>query len=181
MATRQRGDLGSEGFERLLLALGTDREAAGHRYLELHGQLSDYFSWQGSEFPDELADETLNRLARKLDEGEAIQSPDRFAFGIARLVIREDRRSHATRQNALRKVREMNAGSGREPSGIGDLWECLAALERESRTLITSYYTEDDREALARRYGLSLNALRNRAMRIREKLFLCFTRRRDLS
>jgi DNA-directed RNA polymerase specialized sigma24 family protein len=181
MATRYRGNLGSEAFERLLLALGADRESAGDRYLELHRQLADYFAWQGSEFPDELADETLNRLARKLVEGEPIQSPSRFAFGIARLVAREDRRFHATRENALRKVREMDQRTVREPSHMGDLWECLAALDADSRSLITNYYAEDDREALARRLGLTLNALRNRAMRIRERLLLCFTRRRDIN
>jgi DNA-directed RNA polymerase specialized sigma24 family protein len=181
MATRHRGDLGSEAFERLLLALGADRESAADRYLELRRQLADYFAWQGSEFPDDLADETLNRLARKLDEGEHIQSPGRFAFGIARHVVREDRRSQATRENVLRKVRQMDARATREPSPGTDVGDCLAALDRESRSLITSYYTEDDREALARRFGLSLNALRNRAMRIREKLLLCFTRRRDIN
>ena len=158
MATRQRGDLGSEAFERLLVALGEDREAAGDRYLELRGQLADYFAWQGSEFPDELADETLNRLARKLAEGEPIQSPSRFAFGIARMVAREDRRSRATRENALRKVRQIDTGIVREPAGMAAVWECLAALDAESRSLITSYYAEDDRESLARQFGLSLNA-----------------------
>ena len=56
--------------------------------------------------------------------------------------------------------------------------QCLAALPKDRRELIERYYVED-RAALAGALGISLNALRNRAMRIREELFKCLTGKRD--
>jgi hypothetical protein len=166
MATRQRGDLAPEAFEQLLRALDPDRETAGQQYLSIRRQLADYFAWQACENPDELADLSLNRLARKLAEGEIIQSLERFAFGIARMVVREDRRSRATRENVLRSLRVPAAGLERESAGIAMMQECIAALDHQSRDLITSYYTEEDRTAL----------------RIREKLFACFMQQqRDIT
>jgi DNA-directed RNA polymerase specialized sigma24 family protein len=53
---------------------------------------------------------------------------------------------------------------------------CLDVLPSDRRELIELYYTED-RAGLARKIGISLNALRNRAMRIREELFRCMSQR----
>jgi len=53
-------------------------------------------------------------------------------------------------------------------------------LPKPARDLIERYYAED-REGLARSLGISLNALRNRAMRIRDQLFDCVARNRDVS
>ena len=50
----------------------------------------------------------------------------------------------------------------------------------DRRELIERYYLED-RNALARSLGISMNALRNRALRIREELFNCAMRERDNS
>ena len=52
---------------------------------------------------------------------------------------------------------------------FGSIERCLAALPESSRELIERYYT-GERAALARELGISLNTLRNRALRIREKL-----------
>jgi DNA-directed RNA polymerase specialized sigma24 family protein len=57
---------------------------------------------------------------------------------------------------------------------------CLAALPPDRRNMIERYYGAD-RNALARELGVSMNALRNRALRIREELFNCVVRKRDKS
>jgi DNA-directed RNA polymerase specialized sigma24 family protein len=51
-------------------------------------------------------------------------------------------------------------------------------LQDANRRLIERYYAED-RTVIARELGISLNALRNRAMRIREELFQCVSHKRD--
>jgi DNA-directed RNA polymerase specialized sigma24 family protein len=56
---------------------------------------------------------------------------------------------------------------------------CLSTLPESSRDLIARYYC-GERAALAGELGISLNTLRNRALRIREKLYECVTGSRDI-
>jgi DNA-directed RNA polymerase specialized sigma24 family protein len=176
--SRKRWELHREALDRLLIALDPDREAASRQYEVLRRKLIDLFSWQKCETAEELADETLDRLARRVYEGEAIQALERYAFGIARLVIQEDTRSRQYKERALRDFQVLE----KSKSNDAQLWEamarCLKALPEESRKLIESYYSED-RAVLADQLGTTINALRNRALRIREKLFACVFRRRD--
>ena len=66
--------LGSEPFEALLLRLGSDRETAGERYLQLRQRLVAVFEYRHCPRPEELADETLDRVARRLQEmGSAVR------------------------------------------------------------------------------------------------------------
>ena len=81
---RKRWELDREGWEALMAALAPDSDLAGQKYEELRHRLSDLFAWEGCSLPDQLADEALNRLARKLTEGVVIPHLDRYAFGIAR-------------------------------------------------------------------------------------------------
>lgn len=174
---RRRWELDREGWETLMAALAPDRELAGHKYEELRRRLTDLFAWERCEAPDHLADEALNRLARKLTEGASIPHLDRYAFGIARFLIQEDLRARRGRQAALRQFPSQNP-AGRSASMVVALEECLAGLPPANRGLIERYYAED-RAMLARELGISVNALRNRAMRIREELFQCVLRKCD--
>jgi DNA-directed RNA polymerase specialized sigma24 family protein len=174
---RKRWELDREGWETLMAALAPDRNLAGHKYEELRRRLTDLFAWEGCDAPDQLADEALNRLARKLTEGVPIPHLDRYAFGIARFVIQEDLRARRNRQAAVRAFPSQNP-PGRPERSVAALEECLAGLPDANRRLIERYYAED-RAVLAREFGVSVNALRNRAMRIREELFQCVSRKCD--
>jgi DNA-directed RNA polymerase specialized sigma24 family protein len=173
---RKRWELDREGWETLMNALAPDRDLAGRKYEDLRRRLTDLFAWEGSEQPDHLADEALNRLARKLTEGVSIPHLDRYAFGIARFLVQEDLRARRGRQAALREFPSQNPG--RSASMVAALEECLAGVPDANRLLIERYYAED-RGTLARELGISVNALRNRAMRIREELFQCVLRKCD--
>lgn len=174
---RERWELDREKWALLIAALGSDDDVAGERYENLRRRLTDLFAWERCEAPDQLADEALNRLARKLSEGVAIPHLERYAFGIARFLIQEDQRARRSRQLALRQFPSQRADKCPE-SLIAALEGCLAELPGANRRLIERYYVED-RTVLAREYGLSLNALRNRAMRIREALYLSLSSKRD--
>ena len=56
------------GFERLLFRLDPDVDRAALEYEQLRRTLVKFFDWRGGWPPDECADETLDRLARKLEE-----------------------------------------------------------------------------------------------------------------
>jgi DNA-directed RNA polymerase specialized sigma24 family protein len=175
----RRWELSGEALEGLLLALGSDRNAAGRRYELLRRKLTDFFAWRRSETPEELADETLDRLARRLMQGEPIEKIEPYALGIARMLLKESARRVEQRQTALREIRIQLPAAGEDADVFGSIERCLAALPGSSRELIERYYT-GERAALARELGISLNTLRNRALRIREKLYACVTASRDI-
>jgi DNA-directed RNA polymerase specialized sigma24 family protein len=176
--SRKRWELDREGLDALLAALETDRERAGRKYEDLRRRLINLFAWEQCEAPEDLADEVLNRVSRKVIEGVPIPHFDRFAFGIARLVIQEEIRKQRTRQNAVREFPPPSVAPDR--TLLDSMRDCLAHLPPDRRELIEHYYA-GDRPALARRLGLSINALRNRALRIRDELAKCMASRRDES
>src|SRR5262245_58122409 len=61
-------DINQEQFDRLIGWLDSDREKAGARYEWIRNRLIKIFVCRGSNIPEELADKTVNRVARKLPE-----------------------------------------------------------------------------------------------------------------
>src|SRR5436305_9402910 len=81
--------LTGEAFSKLLARLDADRERAGEKYEDLRHTLIKFFEWRGAPSPEDHADETLNRIARKLDEGVEIKSVGGYCREVARLVLLE--------------------------------------------------------------------------------------------
>jgi DNA-directed RNA polymerase specialized sigma24 family protein len=176
---KSRWELNSEAFDSLLRRLSEDPDEASRQYEALRRRLTDLFAWERSETPEDLADEALNRLARRLSEGVTIEGGiGRYAFGIARLLLQEDARARRTREAALHEL-PLRLRPNEVSEALRLLYLCLDELPPSSRDLIERYY-RDPRPTLARALGLSLNALRNRAMRVREALADCVSRRRDV-
>ena len=173
-------------FALLLQRLGDDPERGGAGYESLRRALVRFFDWRGAHAPDVCADETLDRLARRLDEDASIEDVRGFAHGIARLVLLEqwrrprelpagvgDERLPAAAP-ARRRTRARRASSAAWPS-------CRTTAARSS----SSYYAAegrqkiDGRKRLAAALGVSDTALRNRAQRLRDRLERCIRRRLD--
>src|SRR6202021_3190124 len=72
-------------FASLLAALG-DTPPGGARYEQLRSKLIFFFSRRLLAFPEDLADEVLDRLAYRLSRHTEIVSAEAFALGIARHV-----------------------------------------------------------------------------------------------
>jgi DNA-directed RNA polymerase specialized sigma24 family protein len=178
--TSRRWELSAEAFEQLLRTLDPDRDHASRRYEALRRKLIDLFTWEHYESPEELADETLNRLAKRLSEGVSLEgsSADRYAFGIARFLMREESRSRRNRELALKEIARLQPQRPAGSEMLEALTRCLDALPYDSRKLLDQYYTED-RTALASSLDISLNALRNRVMRLRERLYNCVVSARE--
>ena len=183
---RKEWELTPEAFTKLLAILDPDPETAGGKYEKLRGRLVKFFDCRGSFISDELADETLNRLARKIDEGEEIEkNVYALSLGIARFVLLETFKRHDNRRMEMKEL--ATAAAPPEPwEEDDDLWvdclrECLRGVPEENRELIIEYYQDegrariDGRKMLAARLGVSLNALFSRVKRIRDKLEECVT------
>ncbi|HXG64714.1 MAG TPA: hypothetical protein VNO70_06375, partial [Blastocatellia bacterium] len=81
--------LSEEAFNLLLRQLDADRQCAGEKYEHLRRSLIKFFAWRGSRRPDADADEAIDRVARKLSEGERVQEIYSYTNGVARLVLLE--------------------------------------------------------------------------------------------
>ena len=175
--------LTQEGFDKLLGLLDEDRELAGLQYEQLRQRLIKFFEWRGSFTPEEHADETFNRAARKLVEGEAIQDLSKFVGGVARLLIFEMLEEREREQKALNKIPEPVAVTEIEDEEIDPRLDCfrscLNELPADQRSLIIDYYREDEQKRIQQRKTLAdtlkipLNALRIRAHRLRGQLDKC--------
>ena len=181
-------ELTAQAFSRLLKRLGDDEDQAAKNYEDLRHTLIRSFEWRGAPFPEEHADETLNRLARKLDEGVEIRNISDYTYTVARLVWLEALKGNHQRRAPLDEIdhepvaldtsREMAEKEAR----LNCLDDCLDTLPRENRDLIMEYYVDekrgriDRRRDLAERLGLRRDALANRAQRLRDKLEQCVTR-----
>jgi DNA-directed RNA polymerase specialized sigma24 family protein len=170
-------------FASLLTRLGPDAERAGSAYEHLRRALVSFFAWRGAVTPEDCADETLDRLATRLDEGVAVEDVPRFASGIARMVLLEHWRRPEARGIPLEELSSGPAIEAPEDDALPRcLDRCLHELAPESRDLILEYYGGEGRSRIDRRkrmaqaLGVSESALRSRAQRLRDQLERCITR-----
>jgi DNA-directed RNA polymerase specialized sigma24 family protein len=152
-------------------------------YGRLHLRLVTYFRLRFPAEAETLADEVIDRLARRLDDGTPVVSLAGYALGIARLLVLEAGARQRKERDAAREAtlqRELSQQEVEPDPAAPALRTCLEAIGSESAAFILEYYAADGgatriarRQALAERLGMSLNALRNRALRIRVGLEKC--------
>ncbi|HEY6308700.1 MAG TPA: hypothetical protein VI488_19840 [Candidatus Angelobacter sp.] len=182
-----------DAFRQFLEWLDEGVDSDGQRYLELRRRLVFYFDRKNCLAPDELADETLSRVAQKLEEKGSITglSPAHYCYVIAKFVFLEHLRQAKRGQAGLDELKQAHVDSrstatspGEEITQSGErlhdcLDSCLAQLPAADRELILEYYQGEQRAKIERRsrlavrLGLSMNALTIRACRIRNKLEAC--------
>ena len=176
-------------FAALLEWLDPDRDRAGERYEQARRKLIKIFQWRGCEHPEEYADRSLDRVARRVAEGEAgnIRDPWVYIHGVALNVLREYWRSTEQRrvpweQTVLEEIPAESEAPGLKQQSEGRLAcldNCLSKLPRETQKLVIRYHEVRGgqkikvRKTLADAMGISLGALRIRLCRIRGGLEQC--------
>jgi RNA polymerase sigma factor (sigma-70 family) len=181
-------------FQQLLGWLDEGVPSDGERYLEIRRRLVHYFDRRGCAAADDLADETLNRAARKLAELGQIANvaPAQYCYVLARFVfleyIRRPGHKESEFDDSARPVgvatsisisHDSDSSVAEREQNLSQLNRCMLKLPPADQQLILDYYQGDKRakidkrSQLAARYGLTLNALSVRACRIRYKLEQC--------
>jgi DNA-directed RNA polymerase specialized sigma24 family protein len=176
-------------FDRLLKWLDDGIDSHGDTYLKMHRLLVSYFERRNRPAAVDLADETLNRIATTLEKDGAIATkpPLRYCYTIARFVLLEDfRRQHTqfplrcvsecniATTNALRL--ELDEGHEIQQQRFECLERSLQKLHPDRRALVIEYYRDAGRQKIvrrrdmAKRLGVSMNALSIRVRRIRSAL-----------
>jgi len=173
--------LTQEALDKLLACLDPNRERAGEKYEQIRSGLVKFFEWRGCSFSQDHADETINRVARKLDKGEELRDVYSYVYGVARMQILEIQKVSAKQRAALTHL-PTHAGTEElvdiEPRAEC-LKQCLTSLPPSSRDLMMRYYQGEkrikieNRRRLAEALNISLDILRIRAFRLREKLAVC--------
>jgi len=171
-------------FDKLLNAFSPDREEAGEQYERARVKLVRFFEWHSVGPADELADETFNRVARRIDEGQRIDNLLGYMHGVAKVLLKEVIRKHPPISlDDAPEVQQRTAPEPVKPDARQECFDrCMEELSREKRDLIDEYYQQElrfkiiRRQKLAERLGIAQNALRIRTHRIRMKLETCITK-----
>jgi DNA-directed RNA polymerase specialized sigma24 family protein len=167
-------------LDALLAQLDPDRERAAVAYEALHARLVRLFEWRAAGDAGALADETLDRVARRLEEGLEIRARDPFHYvaGVAHFVLKEVARRAEREKSAAREFASAPPPL-REGARLRCLDGCLERLPDDQRRLVLGYYAGDGsariagRTELAEEKGIDRNALRVRVHRLRQGLEEC--------
>jgi RNA polymerase sigma factor (sigma-70 family) len=135
------------------------------------------FAWRGLNEAEDLADETINRVARKLQDlaPSYIGEPASYIYGVARKIMHEYSRLKS--QPPLTPISndiaaKQNTFNYEVEALHNALDKCLSKLTAADRELLRAYYEDygatgiAHRKALAQKYNLSHAALRQRIHRL---------------
>jgi DNA-directed RNA polymerase specialized sigma24 family protein len=180
--------LSGEGLDRLLALLDRDRDQAGLKYEALRRKLLRFFEWRDLSPADELTDETLDRVSRRLLEGVEVHlGPAAYVYGVARNVAREAvkrsiRRPHPVplgdeAEDAADPASVEPAAEEEEVEGaLHCLDRCLETLPIEMRRFVLLYHSRDrgaPTERLQEALGIPPGAVWVRMHRLRKRLERC--------
>ena len=173
---KKEWNLTQESFEKFLHWLDPNPDEAGKKYEDIRRRLIKIFACRGCTCPEDLSDETINRVIHKIQEIADSYSGNRalYFYGVANYVHHE----HVRKRPVLPAPVELGRHSRREEE-FECLDQCIEGLLPRSKALVMRYYQEekqakiDSRKQLAIKLGIPMNALRIRAYRIRMNLQTC--------
>jgi RNA polymerase sigma factor (sigma-70 family) len=185
---RNQGSSDERSFRRFLDWLDEGADSGGQTYLEMRRRLVAYFGRKNCLPADDFADETLSRVARRLDEEGSFEctTPAQYCYIVARFVFleyqREPKPIDVDPSRLSPVLVQPDITEETQIRRLNCLEECLRKLDDDERELIIEYYRGerrakiDHRHSLAHRLGLSMNAVSIRACRIRDRLEGCVRR-----
>jgi len=169
-----------ESFDVLLCWLDDNRELAGQKYEKIRRRLIRIFMGRGCFEAEELADETFNRVTRKLPQliDGYVGEPILYFLNVAEKIYLEWLRKQK-KINGLRVKETDNQEEIEIEIEYDCLENCLSTLHTSQYRLVVEYYGEEgfakieNRRQIAESFGISSNALRAKAFRIRSRLKEC--------
>ena len=177
-------ELGQNQFDALLGFFSANRDEAGEKYEQIRQGLVRFFHFKGCHDPQLLADDTINRVALKIDEFDASKSinPVSYFYGFASKILLEYRRT-SKKEMSLVETQYRAAEIDAEEEG-GDakdscLQKCLEQLPAEEKEMIVKYYAREGRAKIELRQNMCelLNctaaALHTRVFRLKAVLRTC--------
>ena len=175
-------ELSEDAWNALLAALDPDDpDAAAQAYLDLQERLVRFFEWRNAAMPEELAFETLKRVALRFADGvELTTSVKSFTLGFARRVLQEHWRQPTETELDLQDIDRLKERDAEQDLQTKErLARCLdlcAELDPDAYELLLRFHQFEGRDRinqrrrLAEELGKTVNALRIEACRRRKEL-----------
>jgi DNA-directed RNA polymerase specialized sigma24 family protein len=173
-------EISQDSFEELLNWLDADREQAGRKYESIRSRLINVFYARGCHTAEELADETIDRVARKVENllGNYQGEPALYFYAVAKKILLEySRKPKSVELPAV--IADEKSSSESVETYSECLEKCLQTFIPAQREFITRYYQGEkrakleQRKKLERELGISSEVLRTRAFRMRRILQKC--------
>ena len=168
--------LKQDEFDQLLRWLDPDPYRSGLTYEKIRSRLIAILASRGCPGAEELADETIDRVARRVVDIRDAYVGDKATYFLG--VMNNVHHEFLKRPMLPRPVEHGDDAELKERTHAC-LERCLDKLTDKSRQMIERYYAEDRqakidlRKRIAEEFGISLGTLRLRALRIRQKLQAC--------
>ncbi|HEX3101653.1 MAG TPA: hypothetical protein VHQ01_07675 [Pyrinomonadaceae bacterium] len=173
----------------LLSRLDADPAAAAEKYEVLRLKLIKCVSWKGcpESQADALADIVIDRVAAKIENGEEIANVNAYSCEVLKFVWLEHSRKRkedtADGEDFPEVAVQPEIPILEDPDvRLNCLRVCLNEVvpNSDDRSIIVGYYdadagkkNKDQRRDLAGRFGLTVNTLKVRASRLRDRLERC--------
>lgn len=186
---KRKREASAEDFQRLLARLNSDPNQAWQSYDVLRRKLVMFFEYHCRFQAEELAEEVLDRIAKKSESYE-ITNVAEFAFGVARNLRKEAiRKTPFVQMSNVEASQRGHSSQDPEEAIVSHIdsqkklecfLQCMKRLDAEERKLLFEYYPLDDIELeerrlrLAEKHQINLSTLRTRMARLREKMEICF-------
>lgn len=182
--TRKSWDLTQEAFDELLAWLNPDREQAAGKYEDIRARLIRIFMHRGCTTAEDLADKTINQVARKVSKikDDYKGDPALYFYGAARHIFSDYFRSRPEEVPVMPEVLAAAAPVEEPDESEREhrcLERCLSHMPAPERELLLEYYRDEGgikiehHKEMARRRGVSLNALRIQLCRLRTRFKEC--------
>jgi RNA polymerase sigma factor (sigma-70 family) len=153
------------------------------RFTALRGKLIFFFVAKKCVDPEELADETLERVYKKLCDSTKVSNLTAYSFGVARNVLHEYLRGNRKMLAFMdhQKYQPEAVSSEESDAVIRErklaCWqECLDQLKEPERAMLLEYYQVEGRpklehrQRMAERLNITRDALTLRVFRLKEEL-----------
>jgi RNA polymerase sigma factor (sigma-70 family) len=189
MAIKESWQLNQAEFDSFLAWLHAEREQAAQQYENIRRSLIAMFRSRGLAEAEDLADETINRVIKrvvKTAEPVIVDRAGYFHTVAHNLILQRAKRKpvavaldETQPQTAHGQTTRAAAEAEEKERVHACLERCLARFPPAQREMVLSYYQQDkqarieQRKALAERLGLELSVLRLRVFRARGELASC--------
>ena len=177
-------ELGQKEFDGLLGLFSANRDEAGEKYEQVRSGLVRFFQFKGCSDPQSLTDETINRVASKLDAFDPTRNirPISYFYGFAANILLEYRR-RAAKESEFTEGKLTDRGTAlvedMDAAARTCLDECLESLPGDEKELVIEYYSRDRQERIELRQRIcdrlqcTASALYTRVFRIKSTLKDC--------
>ncbi len=177
---RKKTEITQEDFDGLLGWLASDAEEAGRKYETVRAGLINYFYYRGCADAEDLADETINRVATKIngtkfDENFKVNS---YFYSFASKIYLED---YKQRKRFVSEPEDLAVLPPEEEynPGAACLEDCLSKHPPEERSLLIKYYgfgkseRAEQRKRLAAEQKINILFLHTKISRLKKVLREC--------